>query len=349
MPASRREPAVHRALDHYLHTARGAHARFNSELYPLEGASPQDKTLIEAFDSSEQAMDWFDAEHQVLLAVTALAASTGFDSHAWQIPANLVRYLYSRGHWNDWAGMQHTALTAAERLGDKNVQASVLRASGLLCLRQATYEQAQKHFDRALRLYRELGDQAGQARTYGDLSMSFSIQGRYREALAHSERALDLSRSAGHPYVHAVVLNKVGWNAAHLGDYQRALACCRQALGLFQGLGNRFQEACVRDSLGYVHGRLGHHAESIDCYQRASTLFREIGSRFELADTLGNLGDACESAGRPAAARDAWREAFTILNGLHHPGAARLDAKLRQHDTGQPANKQRAEVSCSCH
>lgn len=342
---SSREAAIHRALDHYLHTARTAHAGFNCEVYPLESASPQDKILIEAFASSEQAMDWFDAEYQVLLAVTALAASTGFDSHAWQIPANLVRYFYSRGHWDDWVGMQQTALKAAERLRDKNAQGCVLRASGLLCLRQASYGQAREHFNRALRLYRELGDQAGQARAYGDLSMSFSIQDRYREALAHSERALDLCRSAGHPYVHAVILNKVGWHAAHLGDYQRALTCCRQALGLFQGLGSRFQEACVRDSLGYVHGHLGHHAESIDCYQRASALFREVGSRFELADTLSSLGDACDTAGRPGAARDAWREALTILKDLRHPDTTGLHAKLRHNDSGPPANRPWVEAS----
>jgi hypothetical protein len=49
------------------------------------------------------------------------------------------------------------------------------------------------------------------------------------------------------------------------------------------------------------------------------------------AATLSNLGDARDAAGQPAAARDAWRQALTILDELHHPDAAHIHAKLREH------------------
>ncbi|MBV9856380.1 MAG: tetratricopeptide repeat protein [Streptosporangiaceae bacterium] len=346
LPASSRQEAVHRVLDHYLHTSRNAATRLNPLPYPLMLSPPQDKAVTVTFSSSHQAMDWLDAEHQVLLAVTALAASTGFDTHAWQIPATVTRYLDGHGHWQDWAEMQYLALQAAERLGDKNAQASVHRASGGLYVRLALHDQAREHFGRALELYRELDDQVGQALAHGGLSVSLEFQGRYREALAHSERAFDLSRSAGNPQVSATMLNRVGWHAAHLGEYQRALACCQQALDLLREHTSPYTEGCIWDSLGYIHQHLGHHTESIDCYQRAASLFREIGNRFELADTLASLGDACDTAGQPAAARDAWQQAFTILNELHHPDAARVHAKLL-HDGFASADKQYVPAPCS--
>jgi tetratricopeptide (TPR) repeat protein len=331
IPASQRQAAMHRTLDHYLHTSRDADAKLNPLDHPLALSPPQDGTAPESFATHPQAMDWLDAEHQVLLAVTALAASSGFNAHAWQLPATFVRYLDQHGHWRDWADVQRTALAAAKRLGDKEGQACVLRAAGGLSLRLSSCKQANDHFQQALDLYRGLDDQVGQARAHGDLAMTFAIQDRYREALAHSERALDLARSSGHPHVHATMLNKVGWHSAHLGDYHRAQACCRQALGLLRDLGDRYSEASVWDSLGYIHQRMRHHSRSIGCYIRAAGLFRQVGSRFDLADTLNSLGDTYHAAGEAAAARDAWQQALAILDDLHHLDAAGIRAKLH-HD-----------------
>jgi tetratricopeptide (TPR) repeat protein len=325
----RRQAAIHRALDHYLHTARNAIVPFPPQDLSLTPSPPQHGTVVEAFKNSQQAMDWLDAEYQVLLTVTAHAASTGFDDYAWQIPVTFVRYLDSHGHWHDWAELQRTALAAAQRLGDKNAQACVLRASGGLCLRLACHGRAREHFRQALQLYRELDDPVGQASAHGSVSMTFALQGRYREALSHSERALELSRFAEDPFMHATMLNKVGWHAAHLGEYQRALASCEQALDLFQNLGNLHSEAFVWNSLGYIHQRLGNYARSLDCYEQAIALFREIGHRWGLAETLSSLGDACDSAGHPTQAREAWQEALTILNDLSHSDADQIREKLR--------------------
>jgi tetratricopeptide (TPR) repeat protein len=276
-------------------------------------------------------MDWFQAEHRVLLAITALAASTGFDSHAWQLPMTFFRYLDWQGLWDDWKAVQRTARAAAQRLADQAAQACVLRSDGMLSMRLGSYPEACAQFEHALHLYAGLGDPIGQARAHGDLSMLFAIQDRYREALGHSERALELSAATGHAYLHATMLNKVGWHAAHLGDYQRALACCQQALTLQQGLDNRYSEAFVWDSLGYIHQHLHHHAQSLECFHRAATLFGEIGNRFELAATHTNLGDAYLAAGDHAAASGAWQQAISILDDLHHSSAASIRAKLHDH------------------
>lgn len=325
-PADLTRAAIGRTLDYYLQTAHDADAWINPQHHPLPFRPPGRE--IAAFTGSRQALEWLDAEYQVLIAVTTLAGRTGFDSHAWQIPATFARYLDRRGHWHSLADIQQTALAAAERLDDKNARACLLRIGGLLSLRLASYDEARAQFDRELELYSDLDDRVGQARAHGDIAMTYSIQERYCEALVHSGRALELARSAGHPHVHALTLNKVGWHAAHLGDCEYALACCQQSLDLLHGLGNRYAQAFVWDSLGYIHQRLGHHVESIGCFQRAVGLFREVGNDFELAATLNNLGDALDAAGRPVGARDVWQQALTILTGLHHPDSAQLRSKL---------------------
>jgi hypothetical protein len=51
------------------------------------------------------------AEHQVLLAAVTLAAGSGFDSHAWQLPWAMVPFLQTRGHFA-------SSLTLYQRLGN---------------------------------------------------------------------------------------------------------------------------------------------------------------------------------------------------------------------------------------
>jgi len=76
---------------------------------PRPGAAPSQPA------GHEQALAWFEAEHQVLLAAVALAAGSGFDSHAWQLPWAMASFLRTRGHWQEWAATQRTALAAATR------------------------------------------------------------------------------------------------------------------------------------------------------------------------------------------------------------------------------------------
>jgi hypothetical protein len=78
--------ALRRMLDHYLYTGHAAalHTyprRGLVSLPPLRsGATP------ESFDDNDAAWVWFHAEHPVLLAAIPLAAATGHDTHAWQLP-----------------------------------------------------------------------------------------------------------------------------------------------------------------------------------------------------------------------------------------------------------------------
>jgi hypothetical protein len=43
---------------------------------------------------------------------------------------------------------------------------------------------------------------------------------------------------------------------------------------------------------------------------------------------MAHLGDAHQAARDTAAARRAWQQALAVLDGLHHPGADRVRARL---------------------
>ncbi len=322
-----RRAAVGRALDHYLHTARHCNLLLHPSREPVRLASPSPGVTPEQPADYHQALAWFEAEHQVLLAIIARAAESGFDVAAWQIPWAMVAFLSIRGHYRELAAIQRVALAAATRLGDAAAQALCSRvlASAYDTLGD---EQAADHYAGSLRLYRQLGNRLGEAKVHQGLGLAAERQGRYAEALGHSEQALGLYQAIGDQEAEAGMLNSVGWYHGLLGQYQQARTYCRQALTLSAVMGNRLVEGNIWDSLGYAEHHIGNLPEAAACYQRALGIARELGDRPSEAEALTHLGDIRDATGQLQQAREAWRQALAILEDLQHPDADQVRAKL---------------------
>jgi DNA-binding SARP family transcriptional activator/tetratricopeptide (TPR) repeat protein len=325
-----RRAALHRMLDHYVHTAHRAAMALNpvrdpmSE--PLRPAQPG-VTVADVADH-DQALAWFGTEHAMLVAVVGHAADAGLDTHAWQLAWTLVEFLDRRGLWHDWAATQTVALQAAQRRAHLSGQAQAHRGIGTAYIRLRRHDEAHTHFRRALALFGELDDQAGQVHTHFDLCAVFEGQGRYREALCHAQEALERYRAAGHERGTAQALNAIGWYHAQVDEYEQAVTCCRQALALLRTLGDRHGQAESWDSLGYAHHQLGQHSQAATCYLNALALCQEVGDRFGEASALTHLGDSHLAAGDPVAAREAWQPALVILDELGLSDADEVRAKL---------------------
>jgi DNA-binding SARP family transcriptional activator/DNA-binding XRE family transcriptional regulator len=344
--------AVHRMLDHYLHTCHSAAQLMQPQRGTLTLAPAQPGVMAELLATHEDALAWCRAEHHVLLAVTQLAAGTGFNACAWQLPWSMATFLDWQGHWHDWATTQRVALAAVIRLDDKAAQATARRAFAASCSRRGDHDEACTHLTECLRIYEQLGDRAGQSRVHRDLGNLFEHQSRYAQALDHAERAVSLSRGIADQSGLAAALTNSGWYHTMLGNYQQALTYCQQALKLHRELGARYGEAHTWHSLGLIEYHLGGLAEAVVCDQHAVGLFRELGDRKYEAIALSSLGDVSHAAGDPRAARDAWRQALAILDDLHDPEAAQVRAKLINRGSpprlvGSGGSHESAELSVS--
>jgi tetratricopeptide (TPR) repeat protein len=321
------QEALHRALDYYLHTGVAADRHLDPHRKPLT-LEPTQRVTAGQISDYQQAMEWFTAEHNVLLAAINYAATHGFDTHAWKLPWILATFLSLRGHRHDQAATQQIALAAANRLGDRTAQAASHGGLGYAHLQLGHYTDASAHFQQALTLYQELGDRNGQTQVYHALSLVCERQGSYTEALAHTQHALDLSHATGNRIGEARALNDLGWYHAQLDDHQQAITCCQQALNLQRELNDRWGEAATLDSLGYAHHHLGQHEQAINDYQQALALLRELGDHYHEAEILTHVGDTYHATGDDAAAREAWQQALTILDDLGHSDADILRTKL---------------------
>jgi DNA-binding SARP family transcriptional activator/tetratricopeptide (TPR) repeat protein len=333
---SDRHEAIGRMLDHYLHTAARAVLLLSPITEPIVLAPPRAGAAAGQPADREQALAWFEAERPVLIAALSLAAGSGFDSHAWQLPWAMAAFLQVRGHWQEWAAIQRTALAAATRLGDTAAQALSSRILAMACTVLGDHDQARGSYDRSLALYQRLGDHVGEAKILLSLGVLAERQGRHADALGHAEQALRLYQEIGDKVAEAYTLNIVGWCHGNLGDYQQARAFCRQSLSLCAETGSRRVEGHAWDSLGYAEHGLGNLPQAVACYQRALDLHREAGDRYAEAETLAHIGDTRRVVGDLSAAREAWQQALDIFEDIQHPDADEVRAKLAGNMASRP-------------
>ncbi|MEV6825287.1 tetratricopeptide repeat protein [Amycolatopsis sp. NPDC051102] len=325
-----RHTALHRMLDHYLHTAHAATLRLNppNDRLPLTG--PEPGAVVDEFAGDGQAWQWFRTERPVFAAAVDRAADAGFDFHAWQLACSVSLFCIRAGHWTQMVTTQQVAVAAAERAGEPHGQAWSLRELGRAYIRLGRHSDAEATLQRALELSERLGDPVGQARSYNNLGIVSYAEGAHPKALEQGKAAYALFRAAGHRAGQAEALNAIGWMETQLGRHAEALRYCAEALELHRAVGSRHGEADTWDSLGHAHHHLGDHHQAATCDRNALELFRQLGARHPQADTLIRLGETHQAAGNSAAAREAWQRALPILDDLHHPDAQVLRARVRQ-------------------
>ena len=323
-----RDLARRRLGDHYLHTAAAAGRRLCPARPPLGLGDPQPGAVPEKFASYAEALAWFSAEHQVLLAVADAAAATHGDARAWQLPALLTDYLNREGHWHDLAALGRAALAAAEQAGDGLGRAHAHASIGVANLRVGCYRTARSHLLRASSLFREEGATAWQARNHLTVGVLFDRQGRHDKARRQAERALSLYQDLGYRAGEAHALENLGWHLANLGAATAAVDHCRRALDLNREVGNPIGEAHAWDHLGFAMHLVGDDDEAIACYRRALKLLREVRDRAEQGGVLARLGDIYSSVGNKAMAKAVWRRALAILEELHDLGADEVRSRL---------------------
>jgi tetratricopeptide (TPR) repeat protein len=260
--AAERHAAVHRVLDHYLHTAVAAAVRFNPFRTALQLAPLQPGVVLAGVPDREQALAWLEAEAPVLLPLTGYADVNGFHEYAWQIPWALAAYLHRRCRWGDYVTTQRTALAAAQRLGDNRALAHANYQLGHAHAYRGEYDAADLHIRQALDLFRDLGDRASEAVALNGLGLTLERQGRYGEALPPVLEALRILKALGHWWARAILENSAGWLYAQLGQYARALPHCQQALSLHHESGNLGGAADTLDTIGYIQLKLGDFAQA---------------------------------------------------------------------------------------
>src|SRR6185312_10175115 len=95
--AAIRHAALHRVLDHYLHTGHAAAMLLRPARAGLVLDPPRPGVAVAAIPDIDGAWTWFSTEHPALSAAVDAAARHGFAQHCWQLAWTFVNYLDREG------------------------------------------------------------------------------------------------------------------------------------------------------------------------------------------------------------------------------------------------------------
>jgi DNA-binding SARP family transcriptional activator/DNA-binding XRE family transcriptional regulator len=157
-----RHAALHRVLDHYLHTANQAAAALYPRSVQLTCAQPMPGVRPEEIAGPGQAAQWFENERHVLLAAVAQAGSADYAPHAWALPHVVEPFFQGEEYLRELAAAQQSALAVADKLGDLGGQVLSHYNLGALRFRLGDDDSACQHLGEAIELAIGL---AGDART----------------------------------------------------------------------------------------------------------------------------------------------------------------------------------------
>jgi DNA-binding SARP family transcriptional activator/tetratricopeptide (TPR) repeat protein len=327
------EAALLRLVDFYLHTAYAADKLLDPHRVDVEPEPPAPGCTPLAISSIEDAMAWFDAEHDCLIAVQQLAAQQDWPRRAWQLAWSLNTFRRLRGHVRSNLTAWRTAIAASRRIGEDDYSSLTHRLLGQAYNRAGRHTEAVQHLQRALMLAQRAGDEFDQALTHHALGLAWERQGEDETALAHATVALRLFTLLDRPALRARALNSVGWFATRTGRYEQARDACTRGLDLLRRNGDRVGEADALDSLGYLAHRTGRYAEAIDYFQQAIAGYQDLANTHDEAGCLERLGNVYAVIRARKQAMAAWRAAI-VLYQAHHRGtdSDRVQRQLNNSD-----------------
>jgi DNA-binding SARP family transcriptional activator/Tfp pilus assembly protein PilF len=310
-----RNEAVSRFLWWYLDTAQAAANTISPQRYqvPREPTPPAHPPL--AFDSTEAALTWYDAERANIVAVTRQAASAGLHEIAWRLPPTVGPLFNRRSNWADCVIAHRVAAESAGKAGHRLGEAWVLSQLGfaLVSLHEA---EAFVFLERALAIRQELGDTRGEAQTAIALGEGhLRVEGAGEDALRYLRRAVSLLEPLGAFSLRSVALNNLGEVYFELGDLDAGAECYLQALEIDREIGGHVEGHALHN-LGLVYLRQHRLNEAIARFREALSRHRAVGSLGGEAETLMHLGEAQIESGDGAAARTSLTGALRIFEEI---------------------------------
>jgi tetratricopeptide (TPR) repeat protein/transcriptional regulator with XRE-family HTH domain len=283
--------AAGRLLDYYQQAALAASGHIPARAHGTRPPAPAPPPAgAPPLATPAQATQWLEAERPNLHAAAGYAATHGQHQQAAKIAAAVGGFLYTRGYWDQAIALQHTALAAARRAGDRPGQAAALHQ---LCILQAVTGDspaAAASQRRAQALYRDLGDRHGQAQALYGLCLVHGFAHDYLAAIAAGRQALDLYRDLGDPYGQNQALSVLGDLHTVTGDYPAAAASLLQALGLHQDIIDRNDQAVAISRLAEVQRLTGDYPAATAGQRQALAVFRDVGDRIGEVFTLAEIG-----------------------------------------------------------
>jgi len=323
------ERARDRLFGYYLQTALAA----DRHIRALPGMS-----VPGSFTDRDMALAWLDAERAGLVAIVSMAARTGRDKIALELPSALMEYFGWRRRFDDALATAAISLQAARRLGDKHAEGTALNHYGLAMANLRRFDDAIAACRDASAILNETGDQRSEGMAQFNLGMAFSGTRRFDDAITAFQRDLQICFEAGDRRGMAKTLDVLGDTLRQVRAFDDALIAHQDAADIFREAGDRHGEGTARLNIAAVLTEVRRLDEAILAFGEAAALLRETGDQHSLGTISMNVGLVLSRLRRFDEAIAACEEAvatFRKTGDRHDEGKALLNLSIALRGAGR--------------
>ncbi|MFF8557133.1 ATP-binding protein [Streptomyces sp. NPDC015501] len=339
-PRRRYDQARDRLTHHYVQHAQAA----NTHLDPT--GSP----AFARFTDRNQALAWFDAERENLMATAHTTPHAALD-----LSFALGFYLRWRQRLQDHLVVRALALDACTKLNDTRNRATVWNNLGGALQELRRFDDALHALETARSLYQQTGDTNGEASAWNNLGNTLKDLRRFDDAHHAHQTARDLHQQTGDTNGEAIAWNNLGNTLKALRRFDDALHAHQTARSLYQQTGDTNGEASAWNSLGIALKDLRRFDDALHAHQTARDLHQQTGNTHGEAIAWNNLGTALKELRRfddtlhaVETARDLYQQtgdtngeasAWNSL-GIAFKDLRRFDDALHAHQTARDLHQQ---------
>ncbi|MER8162530.1 BTAD domain-containing putative transcriptional regulator [Streptomyces sp. NPDC094472] len=213
------------------------------------------------------------------------------------------------------------ALALGSTVEDHVTMGRALTERGIIAhLSRTRWDDAERHFLRAIDAYRAVDDQPGEASALCNLSRAYVEMGRIDSAVDLARQGVRIYGSLGRTLRLANGKYALGIALTGSGSLTHALEQLTEALGLFREHRQPLWEGMTHQRMAEAHLSIGRPAEAATHAEQALAL-RGIGGEWRRAIVLTLLGKALLELGQNERADACWREALSIHERLGAPEA----------------------------
>ncbi len=282
-PRRRYDQARDRLIHHYIQHAQAASTHLDPPRSPVPAR----------FTDRDQALEWFDAERENLIATAHTTPQA-----ALHLSSALGSYLKWRRHLQDHVVVNALALDACTKLNDTRNKATVWNNLGGALLEFRRFEDAVHALETARDLHQQTGNTQREATAWNNLGGALQELRRFDDALHALETARDLYQQTGDTNGVADAWNNLGTALQDLRRFDDALHALETARDLYQQTGDTHGEATAWNNLGNSYGDLGRFDDALHAHQTARDLHQQTGDTHGKATAWNNLGGALKKLRR---------------------------------------------------
>jgi tetratricopeptide (TPR) repeat protein len=176
---------------------------------------------------------------------------------------------YNRAETEQAASWAARMVEAMERGGNLQDKAIAIELQGQITQQRQDYAEAERLYQNALAIYRELGEEEREANALNDLGSVARSQGHYDRAESYYKQALAIAEKLGNKEYQATYCGNLGNLALNRNRPTEARPWYERQLALAQEVGRQELVALAQSGLAQVLEKEGRYAEALDLAQAA--------------------------------------------------------------------------------